>query len=99
MAHTSSRYCSRTCFALLWGVSNGWIGLLGFHLLRGLVGSSSGFSVWWRLTSGMRSGATLWPFNLLSVFGSPFVAVNIMLYASMVEASERTQSTNECVPK
>jgi len=22
-----------------------------------------------------------------------------MLYASMVEASERTQSTNECVPK
>jgi hypothetical protein len=26
-------------------------------------------------------------------------AVHIMLYTSMVEASERTQSTSECVPK
>ena len=47
----------------------------------------------------MRSGASLRPSNLLSVSGSPCGAVHIMLYASMVEASERTQSTNECVPK
>src|SRR6476619_1354116 len=46
-------------FALLWELSNGWIGLLGFHLLRGWVGSASGFCLWWRLTSGMRSGASL----------------------------------------
>ena len=52
--------------------------------------------LWWRLASGMRSAASLRPSNLLSVSGSPCGAVHIMLYASMVEASERTQSTSEC---
>jgi hypothetical protein len=38
------------------------------------------------------------PSNLLSVSAFP-CAAHIVLYTSMFEASERTQSTNECVPK
>ena len=91
---------SPVAIALLWELSNGWIGLLlGFHCLGDLGGKCLRVCLWWRLTSGMRSGASLRPSNLLSVSGSPCGAVHIMLYASMVEASERTQSTNECVPK
>ena len=56
-------------------------------------------SLWWRLTSGMRSGVRLRASNLLSVSASAFERLTLCFYTSMVEASERTQSTSECWPK
>jgi hypothetical protein len=53
------------------------------------VASASGYAV---------SALGLRPSNLLSVSAFP-CAAHIVLYTSMFEASERTQSTNECVPK
>ena len=105
---------SAEVFALLWELSNGWIGLLlSFHLLErlwsrrigafGLLGGSENgpggtarrrsrrairmlgwkffrVCLWWRLTSGMRSGASLRPSNLLSVSGSPWRGSHYALY-------------------